>query len=93
MNDAPSDETNPGTAPKSADAPRAPRAPRGTARAVSRDPGAGQAPLDVRLHADGMKDTFQSLNRTLHGIDHELQLLGRTHKYDWISKRDRKAHV
>ena len=31
--------------------------------------------------------TVPGLTQTLHGIDHELQQLSRTHKYDWISKR------
>ena len=31
--------------------------------------------------------TIPGLSQTLHGIDHELQLLSRTHKFDWVSKR------
>ena len=31
--------------------------------------------------------TIPGLSQTLHGIDHELGLLSRTHKYDWISNR------
>ena len=31
--------------------------------------------------------TIPGLSQTLHGIDHELQQLSRTHKFDWVSKR------
>ena len=31
--------------------------------------------------------TIPGLSQTLHGIDHELQLLSRIYKYDWVSKR------
>ena len=41
---------------------------------------APDAPKDVSV-------TIPGLSQTLHGIDHELQLLSRTHKYDWVSKR------
>ena len=70
--------------------PSAPTKARGVGRggrASKPEGGRDQRPLEVRLSTDGIQDTLQSLNRTLHGVDHELQLLSRTHKFDWVSKR------
>ena len=50
-------------------------------------PPAIETPLANALVAMNLPKTLDALNTTLHGIDHELRLLSRTHKYDWISKR------
>jgi tetratricopeptide (TPR) repeat protein len=42
---------------------------------------------DSALHNPEVAATMQSLARTLNSVDHELALIGRASKYEWINKR------